>query len=133
MLDNARFHWSQVPLWLTGVGYLFFLISMGGIVWVMRVNKFAEPHVRIQTDRGQRVVDTGPYAVVRHPFYALAILLFGSMPLALGSLWGLLPAGLAAALLVVRTVLEDRLLQRELPGYRDYAGRVRYRLIPGVW
>ena len=132
-LDNARFHWSTVPLWLTAVGYVLFLLSMAGIVWVLRVNKFAEMRVRIQAERGQTVVDTGPYAVVRHPFYVLACPLFVSMPLAVGSFWALIPATLAVALLVVRTALEDRMLQRELDGYKDYAARVRYRLVPGVW
>ena len=81
---------------------------------------------------GQTVIDTGPYAVVRHPFYVLAVLLFGGIPLCLGSLWALLPAALAIGLLVLRTALEDRMLG-ELDGYQDYARRVRYRLVPGIW
>jgi protein-S-isoprenylcysteine O-methyltransferase Ste14 len=132
-MDDARFHWSAVPLWLTVVGYLLFLIAMAGIVWVLRVNKFAEPSVRIQADRQHEVVDTGPYAVVRHPFYVAASFMYGGIPLALGSFWALIPAVLAVLALVVRTALEDRMLQDELAGYKEYAGRVRYRLIPGVW
>lgn len=99
----------------------------------MSVNKFAEMTVRIQTERGHRVVDTGPYAFVRHPFYVATFPLFGGMPLALGSYRALIPAALAGIALVVRTALEDRVLQNELPGYKEYADRVRYRLIPGVW
>ena len=103
------------------------------MTWAESVNKFFEPTVRIQTDRGHRVIDTGPYAIVRHPGYASGYLLFVGMPLALGSLWALIPAILSCLLLVVRTILEDQTLRNELAGYEEYAQRVRYRLIPGVW
>jgi protein-S-isoprenylcysteine O-methyltransferase Ste14 len=96
------------------------------------VNKFFEPTVRIQTDRGHKVIDGGPYALVRHPGYAGGSLLFVGIALCLGSLWALIPAGLASALLVLRPLWEDQTLQAELPGYKEYAQRVRYRLIPGV-
>jgi protein-S-isoprenylcysteine O-methyltransferase Ste14 len=132
-LDAGRFHWSSVPLWLSAVGYVLLLIGMTGNTWVLSVNKFAEPAVRIQTERQHRVVDTGPYAIVRHPLYATSFFLCGGIPLALGSYWAFAPAGLGVVVLVVRTVLEDRMLQNELEGYRDYAARVRYRLVPGVW
>ncbi len=89
--------------------------------------------VRIQTERGHQVVDTGPYAFVRHPFYVASFPLFVGMPLALGSYWALIPAAVTGIALVMRTALEDRTLQNELPGYKEYASRVRYRLIPGVW
>jgi protein-S-isoprenylcysteine O-methyltransferase Ste14 len=89
--------------------------------------------VRIQTERGHKVIDTGPYAIVRHPLYAGALLMCAGIPLALGSFWALIPAAAGALVLVVRTVLEDRTLQAELEGYKEYTGRVRYRLIPGVW
>jgi protein-S-isoprenylcysteine O-methyltransferase Ste14 len=97
------------------------------------VNKFAEPGVRIQTERGHKVVDTGPYAIVRHPMYLSAVILFSGIALALGSFWAVIPAAVVALVLVVRTALEDRTLQNELDGYKAYASRVRYRLIPGVW
>jgi len=97
------------------------------------VNSFFEPGVRIQSERCQRVIDSGPYRFVRHLGYTSAIALFFGMSLALGSLWGLLPAFLAKAFPIVRTAMEDRLLQAELPGYADYATRVHSRLIPGVW
>jgi protein-S-isoprenylcysteine O-methyltransferase Ste14 len=89
--------------------------------------------VRIQTDRGQTVVSDGPYRYVRHPGYASSLLAMLAIPLALGSWWALIPAALVGALYVLRTALEDRTLQAELPGYRDYAEHVRYRLLPGVW
>ena len=130
---DARYGWSAVPLWLIAVGYALFALGFAMSTWVYSVNKFAEPSVRIQTDRGQKVVDTGPYAIVRHPLYTSAGVLVAGMPLALGSFWALIPVGFGAVILIVRTVLEDRMLQNELEGYKDYAGRVRYRLLPGVW
>jgi protein-S-isoprenylcysteine O-methyltransferase Ste14 len=132
-LDAGRFHWSHVPLGVVVLGYVLFCIGYFLSIWVYRVNRFAEPTVRIQTDRGQRVIDTGPYALVRHPLYLGALLMWAGIPLSLGSLWALLPGALGAVVLVVRTILEDRTLQAELPGYQDYTHRVRHRLIPGVW
>ena len=108
----------------------------GGIAvttWAQAVNPFFEPAVRIQKERAQQVITSGPYRFVRHPGYAAAIVMFVGIPLALASWWGLLPAGLAIALLVVRTGLEDRLLQAELSGYSDYARRTSHRLVPGIW
>jgi protein-S-isoprenylcysteine O-methyltransferase Ste14 len=101
--------------------------------WAQAVNPFFEPGVRIQTERQQRPITTGPYRIVRHPGYAAAIALFVGVPLALASWWALIPAGLASGLLVVRTRLEDRLLREKLPGYAAYAKATRYRLAPGVW
>jgi protein-S-isoprenylcysteine O-methyltransferase Ste14 len=132
-LDDGRFHWFPVPWWVCAAGYLLFLAGLGIVNWAQAVNKFFEVHVRIQTDRGQTVIDAGPYAVVRHPGYVGAILLFVGAALCLGSLWALVPAGLASALLMLRTRWEDQTLQAELPGYQEYAGRVRSRLVPGVW
>lgn len=126
-------HWSAAPLWVIAFGYVMETAGMAGTTWVMRVNKFAEMSVRIQTERGHQVVDRGPYAFVRHPFYVATFPLLGGMPLALGSYWALIPAAVTGIALVVRTALEDRTLQNELPGYQQYASRVRYRLIPGVW
>jgi protein-S-isoprenylcysteine O-methyltransferase Ste14 len=115
------------------VGYALLAIGMFISAWAGSVNKFAEPTVRIQTDRGHKVIDTGPYAIVRHPGYVAAFFLFSGIALALGSLWALIPAAVASLLLVVRTQLEDRTLQNELEGYKEYAKRVGYRLIPGIW
>jgi len=107
---------------------------MVGLTWAQSVNKFFEPTVRIQTDRGHRVIDTGPYAIIRHPGYVSAYPLFVGIPLALGSWWtALIPAILMVPMLVLKTLWEDQTLQAELAGYKEYAQRVRYRLIPGVW
>jgi protein-S-isoprenylcysteine O-methyltransferase Ste14 len=133
-LDDGRFHWSHVPWWGCLAGYAVMIAGFVGLTWATSVNKFFEPSVRIQTDRGHKVIDTGPYAIIRHPGYAFGFLLFLGMPLALGSLWALIPAVmLLGPLLVARTVLEDRTLQNELAGYKEYTQRVRYRLVPGVW
>ena len=132
-LDDARFHWSRVPWWACGIGYALLLAGLAGMTWAESVNKFFEPTVRIQTDRGHTVIDTGPYALVRHPGYVAAGLLILGLPLSLGSYWALVPAVISCLLLVVRTALEDRTLRGELPGYKEYARRVRYRLVPGVW
>ena len=99
----------------------------------MRVNRFYSSVVRIQTDRGHIPIQTGPYAIVRHPAYAGVLLYQLATPLAFGSLAGLIPFALMAILFIVRTGLEDSTLTRELPGYREYAERVRYRLFPGIW
>ena len=103
------------------------------INWAMVANRFFAPVVRIQHDRGHEVVDSGPYAFVRHPGYAGMILYIGAIPFLLQSSWALLPAALAVAVAVVRAALEDRFLARELSGYDAYAARVRYRLVPGLW
>jgi protein-S-isoprenylcysteine O-methyltransferase Ste14 len=132
-LDAGRFGWSHVPLWVEAAGYAAILASIGVTTWAQVVNPFFEPGVRIQSERHQRVVDIGPYQLVRHPGYSAAILLFFGMAFALGSWWALAPAGIASTLLVVRTAWEDRLLKSELPGYRKFATRTRYRLFPGVW
>lgn len=132
-VDDGRCHWLPVPCWVCGIGYALFLPVMGVGTWIAAVNKFAEPGVRIQTERGHKVIDTGPYAIVRHPGYLVAMPLFAGIALCLGSLWALIPAGLTSALLVLRTQWEDQTLQAELPGYKEYTERVRYKLIPGVW
>ncbi len=131
-LDN-RFHWSSVPAWLIVLGYVSFSMGMAGAVWVCGINKFAEPGVRIQTDRGHKVIDSGPYAIVRHPLYAISFFMLSGIPLALGSFWALIPVAIGSLALLVRTAWEDRMLQEELEGYKEYAAKVRYRLIPGVW
>ena len=102
-------------------------------VWSMAANAFFSMIVSIQKDRGHTVVTDGPYRYVRHPGYAGSILFTIATPLVLGSLWAFIPCGLAAALFVVRTALEDRTLQEELPGYKEYAQQTRYRLLPGIW
>jgi protein-S-isoprenylcysteine O-methyltransferase Ste14 len=133
-LDDARFHWSHLPWWGCVSGYALLITGMAGLTWAQSVNKFFEPTVRIQTDRGHKVIDTGPYAIIRHPGYVSAYFLFVGIPLALGSLWAaLIPAILMVPVLVLKTLWEDQTLQEELLGYKDYAQRVRYKLVPGVW
>jgi protein-S-isoprenylcysteine O-methyltransferase Ste14 len=131
--DAGRFHWSRVSLGVIVLGYALLCVGFFVSIWVYRVNKFAEPTVRIQTDRGHKVIDAGPYAIVRHPLYLGALFMSAGIPLDLGSFWALVPAAVGVLVLVVRTVLEDRTLQEELAGYQEYTGRVRHRLIPGVW
>jgi protein-S-isoprenylcysteine O-methyltransferase Ste14 len=106
---------------------------MAIVTWAEAVNKFFEPTVRIQVERGHQVIASGPYAIVRHPGYVGGSLLFLAIPLCLGSLWALIPAGLSCLCLVLRTRWEDQTLQAELLGYKDYTQRVCYRLFPGVW
>ncbi len=132
-LDAGRMGWSDVPPWVIGTGYILLIGGIAVTAWAQAVNPFFEPGVRIQTERAQRVITSGPYRAVRHPGYSGAIAMFIGIPLALASWWALLPAALAIALLVVRTSLEDRLLKAELSGYVEYARRTRYRLLPGLW
>ena len=111
-------------------------VLVGGIAvttWAQAVNPFFEPGVRIQRERGQRVITSGPYAFIRHPGYTAAIAMFLGLAFALASWWALIPATLASGLLVLRTSWEDRLLQAELSGYSDYVRRIRFRLVPGFW
>jgi protein-S-isoprenylcysteine O-methyltransferase Ste14 len=133
-LDVGRFHWSNtVPLWGQIAGLIGFVLSFAFTIWAMAVNDFYSRVVRIQGDRGQYVVTEGPYRFVRHPSYIGTIFSWPCAALALGSWLALVPVPLIAATFTVRTVLEDRTLQEELDGYREYAQRVRYRLLPGVW
>src|SRR5262245_43235751 len=132
-LDAQRWHTSDVPRSLNVLGGALVIAGFLATARVLRENTFAAPVVRVQVERGQRVVDTGPYAVVRHPMYASALLYLVGMPLLLGSWYGLLIVPLMVAGMAPRAVFEERLLEREVPGYADYMTRVRYRLIPGVW
>ena len=132
-LDAARFGWSTVPLWLWPIGLALFLAGTMLLTWSMGVNPFFEKTVRIQTERGHTVIDTGPYTYVRHPGYVGFVGWLISAPLLLGSWWAMIPAVLSVALVVARTVFEDRTLHNELPGYVAYARRVRFRLIPHIW
>ena len=111
--------------------FLFFGNAL--FTWAMSANKFFSTSVRIQTDREHRVAESGPYARVRHPGYTGYILFTIATPMILGSLWALIPAGVTLVLFVIRTILEDRTLQNELDGYGEYAARVKYRLIPGIY
>ncbi len=131
--DAGRFHWSSVPPWLILLGYVLLCAGYLISIWAESVNKFAEPSVRIQTERGHKVIDTGPYAIVRHPIYLGGLVMFTGIPLTLGSFWAFIPTAVVAVILIVRTILEDKTLQKELAGYKEYASRVPHRLIPGIW
>jgi protein-S-isoprenylcysteine O-methyltransferase Ste14 len=132
-LDH-RNGWSPAfPLWLIVLGFILISLGYAFAVWALVENRFFSSTVRIQTDRGHVLCDTGPYRIVRHPGYAGNIPPLLGIALALGSVWTLIPAALALTITLIRTVLEDETLQEELPGYRDYARRVRYRLIPGIY
>lgn len=132
-LDAGRFHWSELPSSLAPPAVAVIILATMLAQWAMIVNRWAETGVRIQADRHQQVVSSGPYAWVRHPFYVSSILLQLAYPVAVGSLWAFLPALTIVVLFVWRTSREDELLRAELPGYAAYAARVRYRLLPGVW
>jgi len=132
-LDH-RYNWSpEFPLWLGVIGLILIAFGYAFAAWAVAENRFFSSVVRIQTERGHVVCDTGPYRFVRHPGYAGNILPLFGIVLALDSVWTLIPTAVALIIMVIRTVLEDHILQEELPGYRDYAQRVRYRLIPGIY
>jgi len=131
---DARLHWTtQLPPGARLAGLGAFGAGTALYLWAMASNPFFSTVVRIQTERGHRVVDTGPYHTVRHPGYLGWILAEMAVPLVLGSAWALMPAALGCALWIDRTALEDLTLRRELTGYTGYAERVRYRLVPGLW
>lgn len=132
-LDRVRWHWSRLPLLIEIGAFACFIFPVFVIFRVISHNHFLSERARIQTDRGQRVCSSGPYAHVRHPMYAAIILFVLLLPPALGSVYGLAPALLVAVLFVLRTLLEDRMLRSELEGYGEYTRQVPYRLIPGVW
>lgn len=132
-LDDGRYHWSALPEWAVILGYILFVVGFFGFSRAQSVNRFFEATVRIQADRGHEVISSGPYAAIRHPGYAFANLMTIGMPLAMGSLYGLIPSAVLLACILIRTLAEDATLKAELPGYAEYAQRVKQRWIPGVW
>jgi protein-S-isoprenylcysteine O-methyltransferase Ste14 len=134
-LDRGRFHWSDgVPPWIEALGLIALAAGYALCFWAMAVNRFFSSVVRIQSDRGQHVVASGPYAYVRHPGYLAGIVIILASGPALGSwLAALLVIVSSLPFLLYRAITEDRVLQAELPGYADYARRVRWRLVPGIW
>lgn len=131
---DFRHQWSQgiSRNWMLYGGTIW-LFGYCLTLWAMAVNTFFSATVRIQSERSQQVVSSGPYAFIRHPGYAGMLIYLVITPFMLGSWWAFIPAGLGAAIFILRTALEDRMLQHELPGYADYASRVRFRLFPGIW
>jgi protein-S-isoprenylcysteine O-methyltransferase Ste14 len=131
---DVRFEWTaQMPPALQIAALVIAALGYALVTWATAANAFFSKIVRIQEDRGHAVATDGPYRYVRHPGYIGTIASELATPIMLGSLWAFIPGVLAALLFVVRTALEDRTLQEELDGYKEYAGRVRYRLLPGVW
>jgi protein-S-isoprenylcysteine O-methyltransferase Ste14 len=131
---DRRLFWTEIPMagWEL-IGLTGFLIAAVVAGWSMVENAFFSSVVRIQEDRGQRVIQSGPYRFVRHPGYPGGIIASISTALLLGSIWALIPAFLCMILYILRAAVEDRSLQRELPGYPEYASRTRFRLFPGIW
>ena len=131
---DERFGWSpDLALWAHLAALVLLVLGQGLFTWAMVSNKFFSTAVRIQMERDHTVATGGPYRYVRHPGYVGYVLSGLATSLALGSLWALVPSGVTLCLFVVRTALEDRTLQEELDGYKEYARRVRYRLLPGIW
>ena len=132
-LDARRFGWSYVPLGAQALGAVLIALGMVLVWQTFRFNTFAAPQVRVQAARAHRVITDGPYSIVRHPMYAGATLYLLGMPLLLGSWWGVVAVPLLVAGMALRAVGEERMLRRELSGYDEYARRVRFRLLPGIW
>jgi protein-S-isoprenylcysteine O-methyltransferase Ste14 len=131
---DERFEWSpELPLSVHLAGLAVMVLGQALFTWAMVSNKFFSTRVRLQLERSHAVATSGPYRWVRHPGYVGYITFSVATPLIFGSLWGLVPAGILSLLMVVRTAFEDRTLQEELEGYREYAQQVRYRLLPGLW
>lgn len=131
---DARFEWS--PAFSQPMKTLALFMILAGYFlgsYALIENRFFSSTVRIQTERGHKVVSSGPYRWMRHPGYAGALLTYLATPLFLDSIWAFLPAGFITMVLIIRTALEDKTLQAELDGYRAYASRVRYRVLPGIW
>lgn len=132
-LDVGRFQWSNLGINYAILGFVLALIGAPLGVWAAISNPYYEAVVRIQRDRNHKVITTGPYRIVRHPGYVSAVLWSIATPLIIGSVFGLIPSGVIVMLLIVRTALEDRMLQNELEGYSEYARNVKYRLLPLIW
>jgi protein-S-isoprenylcysteine O-methyltransferase Ste14 len=133
-LDGGRYHWTgDFPLWVNAVAFIIIFLGYSLTVISLWKNRFFSATVRIQNDRGQYVIDKGLYALIRHPGYAGLIISSIAIPIAMNSLWALIPAGLFALTFIIRTYWEDITLQKELPGYTEYVARVRYRLFPWIW
>jgi len=130
-LDGGRLHLAPTPVWAKAIGAALIVLAFAGWAWVLAANRYAAITVGVMA--GQQVATGGPYAFVRHPMYALVPLLLIGGPLMTGSLWSLAFLIPAEALLAARTLGEEQLLVRDLPGYADYTKKVRWRLVPGVW
>ena len=128
---DKRYGWSQVPVWLVLLADLVVVAGYGLYILVLQTNSYASRVIEVE--QGQKVISTGPYALVRHPMYLAMILLMSATPLALGSFWAFLPSLGLIPLLAIRAKDEEKLLMKELTGYREYTQKTRYRLFPGLW
>jgi protein-S-isoprenylcysteine O-methyltransferase Ste14 len=136
LIAGLDFRWVWSPpfgIWVHIAGMIIFLVGNALVTWAMLSNTYFSTAVRIQYDRGHTVSSSGPYGFIRHPGYLGMIIYLLASPLLLGSVWALIPAGLSAVLFTIRTVFEDNTLKNKLKGYKEYAERVKYRLIPGIW
>lgn len=131
--DAVRWHWSRMPVPVQWAGCVLLLAAVLFMFWTMRTNSFAAPVVKIQKARGQTVITTGPYAMVRHPLYFGALFYVAATSLVLGSWWGLATVPLVAVGFAIRIPVEEKTLRAGLPGYDAYARRVRWRLVPFIW
>ena len=132
--DVMRYEWSDpLPLWVRVIAMLVHIPCLILLVWIMRENTYLSQVVKIDKERGHKVITTGPYALVRHPMYTVTIILLFAVPVALGSRFALIISLFLTVLLIIRTYLEDRTLHAELVGYPEYAKQTIYRLIPGIW
>ena len=132
--DVVRYGWSEaLPLWMEVIAILIHIPCFVLLGWIMRENTYLAQVVKIDKERGHHVITTGPYALVRHPMYTVAIILLFAIPIALGSRYALILAVFLTVLLIVRTYLEDRTLHAELEGYPEYAKQTPYKLLPGIW
>jgi protein-S-isoprenylcysteine O-methyltransferase Ste14 len=132
-LDWGRFEWSRVPIFVQVLAWIGLALAGALILWTVHTNTYLSRYARIQDDRHQRVITSGPYRLVRHPMYLGILVLFFCLGPALGSLYALIPGLLIAVIFTLRTAKEDKMLQEELPGYKVYVKSVRYRLFPGIW
>lgn len=131
--DAVRYQWSDVPVGVKILCFILVTVSFIWITWIMGENTFLSRFVEIQKERGHKVITTGPYRFVRHPMYIGATILLLCLPVALGSLYALIPAAFCIIFMIIRTVLEDKTLHNELEGYVEYAQKTKYRLLPGIW
>jgi len=128
---DRRWGWSSMPWWVVVAADLLVLLGYAMIFRVFRENRYTSRTV--QVEQGQQVISTGPYARVRHPMYVGVLVFYLASPIALGSWWAFLPAAVILPILVVRILNEEQVLERDLPGYKEYKQKVRYRLVPSIW
>ena len=131
---DKYYAWSPASSLISNLVALFgIVLGYGFSSWALVENRFFSGTVRIQTERGHHVITTGPYRIVRHPGYAGGLLGYLFIPMLLDSLWAFIPAVLLAIVMIIRTALEDKTLQAELPGYKEFVQKTKYRLLPGIW